>query len=940
MNSCGRRVYPSGAGKGLPLTRVSRRSMLRAGVALLALPALAGKASAAAEASGTPRVVSRLVTMPGAPFVAGCHNGRVTSLRAAGGVVPGDFVLPGRGLGSVHGKLRVQGASDVAWSTFDTALRQAPVQPSEVEGDGASAMQMRYPIGHGVTATVRVAVTQAGLRFDIDLANHGDNTIEFGDVAMPLPINDIQASEGKDPDGLLKHSFISGRGSHAFWQRKDLKAPWLAIFPQPGCALEYWDAPKGLADLYQIYFHASSAVAAVQAAGARWRLPATSLLVAPGEARRMGVVFELVDGYEEMRQRIISHGLVDVEVVPGMTVPSDLHALISLGADVPVTALEPEFPNETRVEALGMRAGRQIYRLTFGRLGENQVTVRQADGGCTTLEFFATEPVETLIAKRAAFIVAHQHRDSAKWYNGLFGEWNMADQVLLGPDNYDRISGWRIYEVTCDDPGLAKPAFLAAKLAEYGVQHEVDALDDYVEHFVWGGLQKTDKEDFPYAIYGIPDWKQNRVSADPGPKGRSHVWRVYDYPHIFAMYFCLYRIACEQPGISTRLPATTYLDRAFHTVRAMYTIPKKVLGWDARAMPCYNELVILQIIDALRQENMAAAADELTGLWDEKVHHFIEKLDDLYVSEYAFDSTGFETTQAIARYALERPDRFPPAASRTFDERQFQSNLFCRGWLEPSYYYLGSDYRTTGGNAYTLSYMAQMGGWAVLDHALEDAGTPHPLFRLGYASTLSSWALMNSGTAATNYGYWYPGKANDGGAGGGFEPAALGETWLEQPHHHGSWYYSCEIDLGFCGALRAASTMVADDDLFGRIVYCGQMEQRDGIMTILPRDGVRRRFHARLGGLNLDLELAGGARFSATHPLELAASFDRLNIVVEHPAGPQRRLPFTFTASSTTGWTMQTGSDAPLPLTGASSFSVAEGATTMQLSLRALSAQH
>ena len=58
---------------------------------------------------------------------------------------------------------------------------------------------------------------------------------------------------------------------------------------------------------------------------------------------------------------------------------------------------------------------------------------------------------------------------------------------MLGPDEYDKIKGWRIYDVTCDDPGLSKPAFLSSKLTEYPVQDEVDALDYYCKNFVHGG---------------------------------------------------------------------------------------------------------------------------------------------------------------------------------------------------------------------------------------------------------------------------------------------------------------------------------------------------------------------------------------------------------------------------------------------------------------------
>jgi len=57
-------------------------------------------------------------------------------------------------------------------------------------------------------------------------------------------------------------------------------------------------------------------------------------------------------------------------------------------------------------------------------------------------------------------------------------------------------------------------------------------------------------------------------------------------------------------------------------------------------------------------------------------------------------------------------------------------------------------------------------------------------------------------------------------AGGGFEPAPYGTSWLEQPHHRGAWYYACETDLGYCAALRSALTVLADDPIFGRFC-CG-----------------------------------------------------------------------------------------------------------------------
>jgi hypothetical protein len=179
--------------------------------------------------------------------------------------------------------------------------------------------------------------------------------------------------------------------------------------------------------------------------------------------------------------------------------------------------------------------------------------------------------------------------------------------------------------------------------------------------------------------------------------------------------------------------------------------------------------------------------------------------------------------------------------------------------------------------------MSPMGGWGVLNHALYDHGEPDATIRLGYASFLSSWSLMNTGTRETGFGYWFPGEANDGGTGGGFEPAANGMTWLGQPHHRGPWYYSSETDLGYCGALRTAATIVADDPVFGRFCFGGEMREDKASLHIVPRDGVRRRLHLRTAGHQIDLALTG-ARFAKEEPIQWSIEQQEFRFALETEA--------------------------------------------------------
>ena len=435
---------------------------------------------------------------------------------------------------------------------------------------------------------------------------------------------------------------------------------------------------------------------------------------------------------------------------------------------------------------------------------------------------------------------------------------------------------------------------------------EVEALDYYIGHFVWGGLQRTTNETYPYAIYGIPDWKTNRDSSDPGRNGQLHIWREYDYPHVIQMYFAMYRLAKNHPEIKTALSAQEYLQRAYGTANAFFTVPHEVWpGWSPYGTGFYNEGGIVDLIAALDDDGMKTEADTLSGFWERKVRSFVSEKQDLFQSEYAFDSTGFESTHALAKYAMLHPDM--PGISRSdakqFMENQIAANIFCRGWVEPAYYYLGSDYRGGAGNAYVLTYMSQMGGWSVLDYALNFATNPAPYLRLGYASYLSAWALVNSGTPESNYGYWYPGKENDGGAGGGFEPSANGRMWLvpSMTLGRGSWFFASEIDLGYCGALRTAAAILADDPIFGRFCFGADWRKKGGVIEIYPKDGLRRRFHAMLNKGRIDF-ISDNDRFPSDQPIVLKEDLSemRFQLESENPAPHTAQIHFSAPAGTYT----------------------------------------
>ena len=555
--------------------------------------------------------------------------------------------------------------------------------------------------------------------------------------------------------------------------------------------------------------------------------------------------------------------------------------------------------------------------MQFSRLGENMLTVRYGDGRWASLEFFVTEPLETVIKKRAAFLVSHhQHKDPTKWYYGVYGDWDQKNEILRGPEDRDNLSAW--LTDANDDAGNARPAFIASKNVFFPDQAEIDSLELYIGKYLWGGMQMTDEEKYPYALYGIPNFMANRSSPDEGRNGQSHVWRIYDYPHIVLLYYRMSRIAKFYPTRVKYLDAAGYLERAYRTAVAYWTVPAAIEKWSADAVGTMNEAFIPELIDTLEREGRTEWASTLRGYWEGKVDRFVNRTPNLYGSEFAFDSTGFESTGAFAKYALTRNEpafrrKVSAEAAKKFSDFQLLLNMSDRGWLETTYYQLGSDYR--GNLTYLLSYMSQMGGSSILEHGLHFAEDPTDYLRLGYASSLSSWALVNSGTRESGFGYWFPSANNDGATGGGFMPDARGRAWIGKEVPRGAWSYSAEEDVGYCGALRTHRTIVAQDPIFGEMAYGGVLTRAGTSVSVIPRDGLRVRFHVIRGQQRLHLTLDHDG-FAREKPVVVADDLSSVEFTLENRTGGAHETELTIAGLPRGRYTVSVGGKPAVTIDG------------------------
>lgn len=829
----------------------------------------------------------------GSPFRIGFNEekGLIASLKYAGDSFDTDYLL-GNGIGSVEIKYRVPGEH------WQEARSHVSDDIREVTSAHPGKLTAIYERDSEKTKGIRTFALHVHFRLDgdtldweITLRNKTDQPLEIGDLGLPLLFNTNYVSDSLTTytQRVIRHSYVAGHGSFITVMRPNGVGPFLVMTPHAGTKLEYFrhDLSSGAWEgIYTAYIH-SGAWAEAETRGT-WRQPQTSLVLAPAEEATYGFRLRWAADYDGAREILYDEGLFDVQVVPGMSVPTDLDVMLSIRTRQQVDALELEHADQTTLEYVGeLEPDRHVYKLRFARLGENQITLRYGDDQRHYLEFYVTEPVETVIKKRAAFIAANQQiRDAEKWYDGLFSLWDMQAQVLRSPDDTGGLYPYMVGG--SDDPTLCKATLIAVKNVSFPEAAEIEGIEYYLERFVWGKLQRTDTESpHPYGIYGSDNWYVNRnslIGYDSGGLGQEHMWRTFDYTHMIMLYFAMYQIADYYPALAHYLDKAGYLERAFGTARAFFVVPYNIKmgepwafrGWCdwAYKQGNFHELVIPRLIDALEREGRAHDAGWLRGEWEKKVKYFVYDHPYPFGSEMFFDTTAFESTHAIARYGLEhdlQPDEnlwhdknsgewySHPSVSkadfRVFMDKEITANVAARGWLETNFYQLGSDIRQHGNSNYLLSYMTQMGGWSILDYALYYAAHPADYLRLGYASILGSWVLVNSGTAETNYGYWFSGAGNDGAAGWGFEPEKYSTPWDGIAQGRGIWSYDGEIDSGFIGAIQAAGAVVVDDPLFGYVGYGATLIAADDRLEIHLKDGVRQQLHVLCADTRLHLIL-------------------------------------------------------------------------------------
>jgi hypothetical protein len=782
-------------------------------------------------------------------------NGEISSLQLTGDAFPTNYVLnatnaPGQNTSDHEWVGELMFTYRLGTGAWTTALtnQSADVRSMTQAGNVVTITYQNSGNAEGVknfSLVETYSLIDDYLYWQIALTNTSTQSIEFGDVGLPLPFNEYwpptSANEVIYETRVVYHSFTGNSSSYITVGRPSGVGNFLLMTPDPttGAGFEYMDnwitqehpgsawvagggTPAWTNGLDVFYIHSN-----VIKSTNRGYLPNTSLILAPNASQTYAFKFFNVTSHADVQNQLYDEGLIDTTVVPSLMLATNMTAKIDLHTSKTINSVTAEYPSQTTVASLGtVPTDHQIYQVNFAQLGPNNITVSYGTGETTTLQFYVLEPIDTALQRHATFMVDNMQATSGT-LDQVFDDWMMDTMARRGMTGG---GGWG------DDWGWTKAEFLAEKNAQTPVAAEVNALDSYLAAVEANAIS----EDFV-----VQDWWCPAGTSATNVNGCFYD-RPFAYPHAFNTYFSMYKIATYYPGlISYRKTADAYLLEAYGILNALYAGGAD-LNPDGTPTAAFStgymgEQTLPDIAQALTDGGYTTQAQGVTSILS-SLYQTFKGNPYPYGSEYSYDNTGEEAVYTAAK----------ANADSTILGNVNAKTRACRG-QEPVWYYYADPVTNNGENWWQFQYTAALAGYCMDDWLRTYSTAPEVDERLSYAAKIANIGAINSGQIDST-------PANLGTVAWTYQ-AMKGNYYIASPYAtgeagklHNDWrQMSGESDLGLFGAIRILSADVAVDPVFGLYGYGCNVQDLSGCYSITPTDGVFKRLNLITQKLHMDI---------------------------------------------------------------------------------------
>ncbi|MGF7141012.1 DUF5695 domain-containing protein [Roseimarinus sediminis] len=569
-------------------------------------------------------------------------------------------------LGDVNLRLKKDGENE--WKDYSTARERQPVEVLNTDNENVlSAANLANTLPDDFPLELERFWQKEGdhLALKFALTNNTDTPIEIGALGIPLIFNnniDRKSLDEAHTENVFFDPYIGGDAGYLQVARLNGEDEVLLVLPWKKSPFEAYrpllDDPtrRGITfeGFHEWMIHSKAYADNEWKESEQWNEP-TSKILAPGESYEVGLEFVLAPGIRSIEETLLQHQRPVAVGVPGYILPMDVDGKLFIKHHSEVKSISVEPSGALKVRAVNTTPNAWTeYAVSAKKWGRARVDIEYTDGKKQSINYKVIKPESEVVADNGNFLTTEQ------WYENdddLFGR---SPSVITYDYDVKRkvLEDSRAWICGLSDEGGAG-AWLNAVMKQFVQPNpdQVEQLERFVNNTLWGGIQYSEGENkygvrksmFYYEPDSVPagtysDSINYNTWAAWSKKDAESVVRSYNYPHVAAAHWVMYRLGRNYNGLVKQRSWQWYLEHACHTAMAM-----------VEQAPHYAQFgqmegsIFLLVLNDLKAEGMDEMAKQLETAMKVRASHWAS-LNYPFGSEMPWDSTGQEEVYMWSRY--------------------------------------------------------------------------------------------------------------------------------------------------------------------------------------------------------------------------------------------------------------------------------------------------
>ncbi len=563
---------------------------------------------------------------------------------------------------------RIKTGANGQWESFSTAANRASVKSLTPENSTVLAvadLANTLPESSPLQVIRYWEKAGNGLALRFELKNKSNQPVEIGALGIPMIFNNN--FDGKELDQAHEETvffdpYIGMDAGYLQVVRLNGHAPVMLVVPYGKTPFEAYrpltddPTPQGTTfEGFHEWMVNSKAFAENEWKGSeQWNKP-TSVLLNPGETHNIGVKFVLTDKVENIEKTLIENNRPVAVGIPGYVVPQDVNAKLFLKYGQKVKSLDVEPKGALELSESGKtKNGWLEYAVKGKTWGRARLTITYADGLQQTVNYKIIKPESQVVADNGKFLTTNQ------WYENPNDLFHRSPSVIT----YDNEKKQQVTQDRrawicglSDEGGAGSWLNAIMKQLVEPNPEEIKKMETFVNQTVWGGIQYNSgklkygvrKSMFFYSPDSMPAGTYSpdinfKTWAAWNRQGAEITDRSYNYPHVAAAHWVMYRLARNYSGLVTKQNWQWYLENAYHTAMTMMD-----------QAPYYAQFgqmegtIFLLILEDLKREGYTDLAADLDKTMKGRAGHWAT-LSYPFGSEMSWDSTGQEEVYMWSKY--------------------------------------------------------------------------------------------------------------------------------------------------------------------------------------------------------------------------------------------------------------------------------------------------